>query len=747
MTLLLFTAGFALSALLGVYLPGNVWFLPAGLACLTLGTAFLRRLRRPCLVILGAAAALLWLHAYGQLFLAPAQAMENRTLRLEAAVTDWPVETDYGVRFTVRAGEENERKVKATFFGDEALRSLRPGDCLSCVARCTPAGRTGEEGLYYSSKGILLQCKGYGEIKVSRAEGIPWRYAPVLLAGQVREAIDRLYPPEQAAFLHALLTGDKSSLDEAAQHQFNRAGLGHVVVISGLHLSFLAGFLTLFLKPKGPVRLIVLLSILTAFTLATGSAPGTVRAAVLAALTLTGQCIRRETHAMTSLSAGLLLLLLLNPYAAANAGLQFSFLSAVGIFVFGQPWSAAWLKRFPKPWQKWVKPLVGTAAVSLGTMLFTVPLSALYFGQFSLIAPLSNLLTAWAVSLAFLGGMLSVAAGALFLPLGQALAAVVGLPIRFFLWYAAEASRLSLAAVGTTSVYFALWAALVYGTVCLYLFFPGRRSRPLVPVCVCAVGLCLAAFLNVQSLRRWDMNVIVLDVGQGQSIFLHSYDAWALVDCGGSDHPGDSAATYLQTMGRSSLDLLVLTHFDSDHASGVPELMGRVAVKSIAIPDYDEDSPLRQEIEALAAEQEIPVHYITETRRGDFGRGELWFYAPAGGQTSNENCIAVLSRCGDWEALITGDLPQAAEERLLQREALPDIEVLIAGHHGSKHSTGEAFLAAVRPETAVISVGRNHFGHPAQEVLDRLSDAGAKVYRTDRDGTIILSPQRQQEAD
>lgn len=747
MTLLLFTAGFALSALLGVYLPGTAWFLPAGLVCLTLGTALLPRLRRPCLVVLGAAAALLWLHAYGQLFLAPAHAMENRTLRLEATVADWPVETDYGVRFTVRAGEAGGRKVKATFFGDETLASLRPGDRLSCVARCTPAGRTGEEGLYYSSKGILLQCKGYGEIKIHRAQTLPWRYAPALLAGWAREQIDRLYPAKQAGFLHALLTGDKSSLDEADQDHFKRVGLSHVVVISGLHLSFLAGFLTLFLKPKGPARLLLLLAILTAFTLSTGSAPGTVRAAVLTGLTLTGQCIRRETHAMTSLSAGLLLLLLLNPYAAANAGLQFSFLSTVGIFIFGQPWSAAWLKRLPKFWQKWAKPLVGTAAVSLGTMLFTVPLSALYFGQFSLIAPLSNLLTAWAVSLAFLGGMLSVAAGAVFLPLGQVLAAGVSLPVRFFFWYSETASRLTLAAVGTTSVYFALWVALVYGTVCLCLFLPGRRSRPLVPLCVCAAGLFLAAFLNTQSLRRWDMNVIVLDVGQGQSIFLNSGSAWALVDCGGSDHPGDSAATYLQTMGRSSLDLLVLTHFDTDHAAGVPALMGRIRVKHLAIPDFDPDSPLRQEIEALAAAQSVPVHYITTTHRTDFGWGELWLYAPVGGKTSNENCVAVLGRSGDWETLITGDLPQAAEEQLLQREDLPDLEVLIAGHHGSKHSTGEALLSALRPETAVISVGRNHFGHPAQEVLDRLSDAGAQVYRTDQDGTIILSPKGQQEAD
>ena len=262
MTLLYVAVGVVLAALPGVYLPGAGWPLPVGVGCLVLwlGLLFGKRSWRFRPAVLGAALALLWLTAYGALFHAPAQAMEHRTVRLEAVVAEWPEETGYGCRVIVRAGEEDGRKVKAIFYGDSDLLSLRPGDRLSCVARCTPADRMGgEESLYYTSKGILLKLKGYGPIEVTKAQGIPPRYALTILAGTVRERIDQLYPEKQAGFLRALLTGDKSGLDQVDQNNFKRVGLSHVVVISGLHVSFLVGFLTLFLKPEKRGALAVLL--------------------------------------------------------------------------------------------------------------------------------------------------------------------------------------------------------------------------------------------------------------------------------------------------------------------------------------------------------------------------------------------------------------------------------------------------------------------------------------------------------
>ena len=741
MTLPLFTAGFAAALLAGVYLPVSGWNLYAGLGLLAvwLGLTLLKRGKQPRQVLLGMALSLLWLTAWGAVFQAPAEALANRTVRLQAVVEDWPEATDYGLRIPVRAGEEDGRKVKALFYGDADLAGLRPGDTLSCVAYCTPADRVrGEESLYYPSRGILLQMQSYGEVTVTRAQGIPPRYALTILAGSVRDRIDQLYPADQAAFLKALHTGDKSGLSDSLTHSFNRVGLGHVVVISGLHVSFLLGLLSFFLKPKGKGSLLVLLTVLIAFSVMTGNAPGTVRAVILGGVVLLGQYLGRDSHPMIALSLGLLILLTVNPYAIANAGLQFSFLATAGIFLFGRPWLARWLQGLPKRHRKRAAPLLGLLAVSLGAMVLTVPLSALYFGRFSLLAPLSNLLTGWAVSLAFAGGMLS-------LPLGHA-AGLVGLPIRFVLWYAEKAGRLSLAALTMDSGYFALWAGFVYLILCLYLFVPVKGKRPVVPVCACVVTLCLSAVLTVQTVRRSDLTVTVLDVGQGQSVVLTSGNTTALVDCGGTKAPGDTTATHLQSVGKGTLDLLVLTHFHEDHAGGVPELMGRVRVKAMALPDVDRDSPLRREIEALAKDQGTEVHYITETTQVALEKAVLTLHPPlSGSKETNEQCLALVCTSGDWDALITGDMPREEEQRLAARGVLPDAELLVAGHHGSKYSTSQELLEAVRPEWAVISVGYNTYGHPAQETLDRLAALDITCYRTDQMGAVTLYANRQED--
>ena len=741
MTILLFTAGFAAALLAGVYLPWPGWVLPAGIGLLVLflGSVLLKKLPRPRLVLLGTAMALLWLTAYGALFQAPAEALEHRTVRLEAVVTDWPEETDYGLRVPVRAGEEGGRKVSALLYCEPDLSDLGPGDSLSCIAYCQPADRVrGEESLYYTSRGIQLQIQSYGEVTVTPADGFSLRYAPALLAGSLRDLIDHLYPADQTGFLKAILTGDKSGLTDLEQNQFNRVGLGHVVVISGLHVSYLLGFLSIFFKRERRSSLVILLVALVAFSLMTGNAPGTVRAAILGGLVLIGQHIGRDSHPMTALSLGLLVLLGANPYAIANAGLQFSFLATAGIFLLGRPWLEKWVKALPKACRRWASPILSVFAVSLGAMVFTVPLSALYFGRFSLIAPLSNLLVGWTVALVFAGGLVSLALGALWLPLGQAVAWLVGLPLDLFLWYAEQAGKVRLAALVTDGGYFALWAAFVYGLILLGMLLPGKK-RLVVPVCACVVTLCLSAILTAQTAQRTGLTVTVLDVGQGQSILLNSKGTTALVDCGGTTDPGDTAATHLQNLGKDSLDLLVLTHFHEDHAGGVPELLSRVKVKAMALPDVEGDSPIRREIEGLAAEQNIPITYVTETSTAQLNQAVLTLHPPLpGSETANERCLSLVCTYGDWDALITGDMPQEEERRLAARDVLPDCELLVAGHHGSSSSTCQDLLDAITPELAVISVGYNTYGHPARETLDRLAASNTQVYRTDQMGTVTV---------
>ena len=302
-------------------------------------------------------------------------------------------------------------------------------------------------------------------------------------------------------------------------------------------------------------------------------------------------------------------------------------------------------------------------------------------------------------------------------------------------------AALPFAALSTQSVYLKLWLALVYALLLLYLLGRGEKKRPLVPLGLGTAGLCAALVFQAASHTAGRLTVSVLDVGQGLSVALLSGGRAALVDCGGTgaDNPGDTAADYFQSLGLSRIDLVVLTHYHEDHAGGIPELLERLEVGLLVLPDVEEDDPLRREITALAEEKGIETLFLAEDADVTFGESALRIYAPLGSGGANEEGLSVLCTAGDFDGLITGDMNDTVEKRLVKYGSLPDLELLVAGHHGSKYATSEELLLATRPELAVISVGYNTYGHPAPETLERLAAAGCAIYRTDWSGTVTIT--------
>jgi len=303
-----------------------------------------------------------------------------------------------------------------------------------------------------------------------------------------------------------------------------------------------------------------------------------------------------------------------------------------------------------------------------------------------------------------------------------------------------------LTGMGLSQYLLASAIGIIPGTL-VFINIGDKALDPASPAFWAAIGLlvlllCAAIGLGRLEVERSDLTVTALDVGQGSSTALLSGGRAALVDCGGDGFrsAGDTAADYFAAMGRTRLDLLVLTHFDADHFNGVEQLFYRMEVDRVAVPAGEADPENAARLRLLAEAEGAEVVLVDETRVLELGGAALTLFPPLGGGTSNESGLFALCTCGDFDVLITGDADAFVERMLVKYQAIPDIEVLVAGHHGSRNSSCEEFLRAAAPELALISAGTNNaYGHPAPETLERLKAAGAEVHRTDREGTVTVA--------
>ena len=235
-----------------------------------------------------------------------------------------------------------------------------------------------------------------------------------------------------------------------------------------------------------------------------------------------------------------------------------------------------------------------------------------------------------------------------------------------------------------------------------------------------------------------DMSVSFIDVGQGDAILITSEGKSLLVDAG-KKGSGDEVVAYLQDQGVEKIGYLVATHPDADHIGGMVEVLDAFAVGHAVIsPKSTSKTQTYQEF-AAAVEREPGVGFTTPDVGSTFQLGDATVEVLANGNgevDTNAASIVLKATCGAKSALLTGDIPVRVELELLLRAAPLDSDLLKVAHHGSHKSSDTAFLAAVSPEYAVISVGKNSYGHPRPEALERLVASGAVIYRTDLIGTV-----------
>lgn len=717
------------------------WILAASVLFVLLAALFfmlsrrLRRFRASAAVCLGMAAGLAWFWVYDAAFLTEARLVDGETARVTIAVRDYSVSTDYGSAFdgTVTL---NGRIYSVRVYLDD-FRRLEPGNRIrgNFRFRLTTGGE--EEPTYQRGKGVFLIAYQEGAAVTQRYYLRALTDYPAIWREELKTILRKALPGDVSGFARGLLLGDKTGIDYEASTAFKVSGVSHIVAVSGLHLSILFGLVYLITGRRRVLTAAVGIPAVLIFMAIAGFTPSVTRAGIMQILVMLAMLLGREYDPPTSLAFAALTMLVINPLVITSVSFQLSMGCMIGIFLFADKinrWmmDEKWLGRWKGRLTRWIS---GSVSVTLSAMVFTTPLAAVYFGTVSLIGVITNLLVLWVVTLVFYGLILLCAVGCFGIPAARILGGAIAWLIRYVLLCAKALSAVPLAAVYTKSAYIVIWLISAYCLLAVYLCL--RKKPALLFAGLLTGGLCAALVFSWAEPQLCHCRMTMLDVGQGQAILLQGEGKTFLVDCGGSSsqEAADITAETLLSQGISRLDGILLTHYDRDHSGALPYLLTRIRADHLFLPYAEDTSGVGDTLRSLTGGT---VHTVMEDTVLGFGGVELTLFAPVSFNSGNESSMCVLFRTEKCDILITGDRGAQSERMLLSRRELPELEVLVAGHHGSKTSTCRELLEATSPEYVFISVGEdNPYGHPAREVLDRLLEFDCVVFRTDENGTIL----------
>jgi len=544
----------------------------------------------------------------------------------------------------------------------------------------------------------------------------------------------------RAPLVDALVLARRSELAPEVRERFARAGLAHLLAISGLHVGFLAAWLTLVLRWCGlgaRTRFGVSAAIIGLYVWMLGAPAATLRAALMLAVGGVGRMRQRAVAPRGAIGLTVLLLLLLDPWALRAVGAWLS-VAAVGAVV----WAGRALARRPGA----VRALGAGAAATLAT----APITAYAFGTVAPVGIAANLVAIPLGAVAVPGLFATLLLSWIVPPVAALMAGGAGLALAAV----DQVARLAAAVPGGHLVMATGWrSGLTWAALAAALGWVGLlRHRAWVSAARLAFLACVASWALVARTVSLDdppgLAVHFLDVGQGDAAVLRTpHGHWVVLDGGPRGAGGDAGrrvvVPFLRRRGVARVSLVIASHGDADHLGGLPAVVETFRPALVLEPGEPLGKPLYLD---WLAEVEASGARWTPARSGDrlvvdsvvfevLSPDPRWASIP---MDANEHSVVLRVRYGVVTLLFAGDAGLPVEARLAGR--VGRVDVLKIGHHGSRSATSTRWLAELQPATAIISVGRgNRYGHPAPDVLDRLARAGIAVLRTDRAGTITLT--------
>lgn len=645
----------------------------------------------------------------------------------------------YGIRCIVEVAFDDREKCKATAFFEDEIELPLYGDVF--VARVVPQP-VSKGGIEWAWNNGLA-----GSVDVLNAR-------PVTVDGlmgsilNVREnAINRMAGVDApSGVLQALICAYDASYEESGMREsFNASGLAHIVAVSGAHLvvvsSFVGAVLAALRVPR-PALIGIQCVLMLGYLVLAGMPLSAIRAFIMAAISQWAYFAGRRSGGLCSLGACIAVMVALDPVVSVSASFALSALSTLGIALYGRltaAWVGAIVPRMPAL-------LRDALALTLASSLLAQPYSCALFSQLPLVSPLANMLAAPLVAPACILGMLGGLGANLAPTLGDALLSVARFIVGVLCEVVEWCASLPFACV---PVDVPMEGALAFSfavVVLLWLWWPLPRRKRLGVRLAVAVAIVCAVMLAASTALSWMKGdqLVMLDVGQGDAFLLRSQGSSVLIDTGTEDSLLKRA---LARQGVASLDAVIITHADDDHCGSLPALGGTVRVERVIVAEdaltceCASCASMREDATAVARNGLAGVQMGDCIEVGAFDLLVVWpdSYEEEGGNA--DSLCLLLSHSASAQsaatALLTGDAESEQLAEIMERTAINSIDVLKVGHHGSAKALTAEQAQDLSAAIALVSVGEdNTYGHPAQEIIDCLTAAETKVFRTDEHGDV-----------
>ena len=647
-----------------------------------------------------------------------------------------------------------------------APEDLLPGAVLVVSGKMEPfpaAGNPGEfdRRLYMACRHCWYQIRDAELLETGRSRR-PVRTFLYLVKQRFRETMEKA-AGEDAAELLAIALGEKQAMETDDRMLYQMAGILHIFVISGLHVSIIGmGLYELLLRKAGlgiPASGMISSLVLLLYGIMTGSTASAMRSAAMFLVLVGARILGRIYDIPSALSLAGILLLSESPGYIYDAGFLLSFSAAAGASYL-YPCLCA-VTGTAEQMQGKGKKLLRSFILSVSIQLATLPVLLYTYGEVSLAGIFLNLIVLPTSGILLVSAAAAMTAGSLFLPAGV-LAALPGRCIlQFYRFLSKAAGMLPFRTwvpgkPGTvqTIVYILLLGSLLFYGECLKQRRRRQKDRNIrrEKVRILVLPGCILFLVFVIGFHTWTgIRVTVLDIGQG-SCTVVQLDAHRGILLDGGSTSRDKIGQYtllpfLKNQGIRDLDAVFVSHTDRDHISGIQELLefqekhiSSICVHAVILPDWEEAPQTWRELAQSAAEAGVPVYKGGTGMEYQNGKVRFQIISPDPGtrpEDVNEDSMVVQLKFEKFSMLFPGDIGEETEKKLLDR--LEDNTVLLSPHHGSAYSGCTAFLEKVDPQIAVISCSENNlYGHPSPEAVQRLKETGAGIFYTMKSGAVII---------